>query len=288
MSDQQTNEARSRGRKEDFILRFEELILSGRFKAGERLPPERELAESLGASRPVVHAALGELAARGLVRIESRRGVFVADWRREGSVEMLLSLMSYGGGELSPRLFDSVLEMRVHFETETARLAALRRSPEELEALSRVVARERLLDSREPRDVTALDYEFHLAVALASGNDIYPLLMNSFRRIYTRILERFYGDPGVVPEVFRLHRELEGAIASREEARAAAVMREILVYGERNLRRILVGEAGPAGLAAPAGGAEGSGGAAGSGAAEGGGAAASGGPAGGGSAGGRA
>ena len=268
MSDQETNEARSRGRKEDFILRFEELILSGRFKAGERLPPERELAESLGASRPVVHAALGELAARGLVRIESRRGVFVADWRREGSVEMLLSLMSYGGGELSPRLFDSVLEMRIHFETETARLAALRRSPEELEALSRVVARERLLDSREPRDVTALDYEFHLAVALASGNDIYPLLMNSFRRIYTRILERFYGDPGVVPEVFRLHRELESAIASREEARAAAVMREILVYGERNLRRILVGEAGTGGLA--------EGGAAGSGSAEGGGAAGSG------------
>jgi len=72
VSDQATNEARSRGRKEDFILRFEELILSGRFKAGERLPPERELAESLGASRPVVHAALGELAARG-IRLAERR-----------------------------------------------------------------------------------------------------------------------------------------------------------------------------------------------------------------------
>ncbi len=231
--------ARPRGKKENFIARFEELILSGRFSPGERLPPERELAESLQASRPVVHAALGELAGRGLVHIESRRGVFVADWRREGSVEMLLSLMSYSGGEISPHFFDSILELRILFETETARLAATRRTDERVEELERIVARERLLEYREPHDVTALDYDFHLAVAIASGNDMYPLIMNSMKRIYEKILDRFYTDPSVVPEVFRLHRELASAIAARREKKAADTMRSILEYGEKNLRRIL-------------------------------------------------
>jgi len=232
-----------RSRKEDFIQRFEELILSGRFGPGDKLPPERELAEDSGASRPVVHAALGELASRGLVRIESRRGVFVEDWRRFGSVEMLLSLMSYSGGDLAPRLFDGLLEMRILFETEAARLAAARRTEAGLDEIEKAVARERLHEYREAHEVTVLDYEFHLAVALASGNDVYPLLMNSFKRIYERILDRFYEDRSVVPEVFRLHRLLAAAIAEGDAARAAAGMREILEFGERNLRRMMVSAA---------------------------------------------
>jgi DNA-binding FadR family transcriptional regulator len=235
--------AHARTRKDDFIARFEKLILSGRFGPGDRLPPERELADSLGASRPVVHAALGELAARGLVHIESRRGVFVADWRREGSIEMLLSLMSYSGGDIAPSVFESLLELRILFETETARLAAARRTDAQLEEIERVVARERLLEYSEPHDVTALDYDFHLDVAIASGNDLYPLLMNSMKRIYVEVLDRFYTDRSVVPEVFRLHRELASAIADGKEKKSAEVMRAILEYGERNLRRILTGGA---------------------------------------------
>lgn len=230
---------RAGGRKEDFIARFEEVILSGRFAPGDRLPPERDLAESLGASRPVVHAALGELASRGLLKIENRKGVFVSDWKREGSIEVLLSLMSYSGDEISPRLFESMLEMRLLFETETARLAAQRRTGAQLDEIEKVVARERLLEASEGHEVTLLDYDFHLAVAIASGNEIYPLIMNSMRRIYHRILDRFYADPGVVPEVFRLHRRLALAIAGGEAAEASACMRDILVYGESNLRRIL-------------------------------------------------
>jgi GntR family transcriptional regulator, transcriptional repressor for pyruvate dehydrogenase complex len=228
-----------RGKREGFITRLEELILSGRFPPGERLPPERELAEGLGASRPVVHAALGELAGRGLLRIESRRGAFVADWRREGSIEMLLSIMRYAGGEISPGVFDSLLELRLLFEVETARLAALRRSAGQVQELERVLARERLLVYEGPRDVTLLDYDFHLAVAIASGNYMYPLIMNSMKRIYETILDRFYVDESVVPRIFGLHRELVSAIAESKERKAVEVMRRILEYGESNLRRIL-------------------------------------------------
>ncbi len=230
---------RARGRKEDFIARFEELVLSGRFSPGDRLPPERDLAESLGASRPVVHAALGELASRGLLRIESRKGVFVSDWKKEGSIEILLSLMSYSGDEISPAFLESMLEMRLLFETETARLAAQRRTGAQMDEIEKVVARERLLEDRQGHGVTLLDYDFHLAVAIASGNEVYPLIMNSMRRIYHRILDRFYADPSVVPEVFRLHRALARAIAEGRAEDASGTMRDILVYGESNLRRIL-------------------------------------------------
>lgn len=230
---------KARSNKAECVSRFEELILSGRFAPGDRLPSERELASELGASRPIVHAALRELELRGLVKVEPRRGVFVADWRREGSVEMLLSIMSYSGGEISPQLFDSMLEFRILFETETARLAALRAGEAQLRDIERAVARESLLEKPGPGEVAQVDYEFHLAVALASGNDTYPLLLNSMKRIYKRILDRFYTDPAVVPEVFRLHRLLASAIAEGQEHHSADLMRQILDYGERNLRRIM-------------------------------------------------
>ncbi|MDP3179782.1 MAG: FCD domain-containing protein [Spirochaetaceae bacterium] len=233
-------------RVDEAIAKFEALLLSGRIQAGDRLPPERELALDLGCSRPVVHAALTALQARGLVRVEPRRGAFAEDWRRSGSVELLLSMLAYSDGDLAPGLFDGLLEMRILIETETARLAALRLSPERLDEIERILARERLAVEPGPDAMVDLDYDFHLAVALASGNDVYPLLLNSFKRVYRAILAVFYADPAVVAPVFALHRKLGSAIASRDGRGAADAMREILEFGERHLRRAIVRAKGTA------------------------------------------
>lgn len=229
--------------KDEFIEKFESLILSGHFAAGQRVPPERELGRLFGVSRPVVHEGLRALEARGLVTIESRKGVRVNDYRREGSIEMLLSILNYSGGKLSPRLFDGILEMRALFEAETARLAAARRDEAQLAELRALLAREAALEASgafAPAELVQLDYEFHLWVALASANEVYPLLLNSFKRIYKNILELFYSDATVAPRVFELHRELAGSIERRDELGAEANMVAILAYGEANLRRILL------------------------------------------------
>ncbi|MBW2258334.1 MAG: FadR family transcriptional regulator, partial [Deltaproteobacteria bacterium] len=83
-----------------FIERFEELILSGRLSIGQKLPSERELARQLAVSRPVVHDGLVELSARGLVTIQPRVGTVVNDYRREGSLALLTSLMRHADAAL--------------------------------------------------------------------------------------------------------------------------------------------------------------------------------------------
>lgn len=229
--------------KDAFIEKFESLILSGHFEAGQRVPPERELGRLFGVSRPVVHEGLRALEARGLVTIESRKGVRVNDYRREGSIEMLLSILNYSGGKLSPRLFDGMLEMRMLFEAETARLAAARRDDAQLAELSALLDKEAALEAAgayAPAELVHLDYDFHLWVAMASANEVYPLLLNSFKRIYKNILELFYSDLSVAPRVFELHRELAAAIERGDELEAKASMIAILAYGEANLRRILL------------------------------------------------
>ena len=84
--------------KDVFIERFESLILSGQLQIGQKLPSERELVLRLGVSRPVVHKGLVDLEAKGLVTLIPRVGAVVNDYRREGSLALLNSLVTYQKG----------------------------------------------------------------------------------------------------------------------------------------------------------------------------------------------
>jgi DNA-binding FadR family transcriptional regulator len=85
-------------------------------------------------------------------------------------------------------------------------------------------------------DVEALvevDFTFHHLITLATDNQLYPLLMNSMKSIYTNLTRQFFLDPSVVPRVFRYHGELVDALGAGDEKRAVAVMRKILKHGEK-------------------------------------------------------
>lgn len=232
---------KARSLKDELASRFEELILSGRFGPGDKLPPERELAESLRVSRPVVHEGIVELAAKGLVRIVPRHGAYVSDYRREGSVELLVSLFNftYGDQKLTLRLLDHLLEVRILFETETARLAAQRRTGEQLAELERIVAREADMHALPVEEIARIDFDFHHTIALCTQNDVYPLLLNSFRRMYLSVLELFYRDPGVVGPVVGYHKLLLEEIAARDATGARETMAAVLQFGEKKLRAAL-------------------------------------------------
>lgn len=225
--------------KEACVARLEALILSGEFQIGERLPPERELAGRLGISRPVLHEALVDLAAKGLVRVVPRHSVTVNDFRTHGSVAILSSLLAYQQGRLDSTMARSLMDMRILLETETARLAARYYTAEQLARLRELLAQEEATDSRDAASLTELDFSFHLQVALASGNLVYPLIINSFKAVYTNLthlfFEKYCGTP-VIAEVLRFHGRLVQAIAARDTGEAGMVMGETLRHGEELLK----------------------------------------------------
>jgi fatty acid metabolism transcriptional regulator FadR len=225
--------------KEICIKRFEGLILSGAFRAGEKLPPERELAKRLGVSRPVVHEALVDVAAKGLVTITPRKGSMVNDFRREGSVSLLVSLLEYHDGKLDARLLDGLLNMRLLVEVENARLAARHRTAKQMAEFQDLLAAEAAVDREDIEKITLLDFEFHLTLAIATDNLLYPLLLNSFKLVYTNMSGQFFQDPGVVDVVFDWHRKIVSALDQRNEQDAADLMHRMLAHGEDRLRRII-------------------------------------------------
>jgi GntR family transcriptional repressor for pyruvate dehydrogenase complex len=229
---------RTESLKDVFIKRFEELILSGTFPVGQKLPSERELAFQLGVSRPVVHEGLVDLAAKGLVTLIPRVGTMVNDYRKEGSLSLLTSLVNYHQGELEPELLTSLLEMRLLFEVETARLAALNRTKEQLGSFYALLYQEDNIDIFSIEKISELDFNFHHLVALSSGNRIYPLLLNSFKHCYINLAGQFFIDSTVVPEVFGCHKQMVNAIESKDGGTAAEIMTRRLGHGAEQLKRL--------------------------------------------------
>jgi GntR family transcriptional repressor for pyruvate dehydrogenase complex len=220
--------------KQVFVAKFEELILSGKISIGETLPSERELATRLKVSRPVVHEGLIELSLRGLVSIRPRSGTIVNDFRKEGSIPLLLSLLNYHG-TLDPKIQQDILEMRLLFENEMVRLSAQNRNTEQLQELGNIIRQEESMDTTQYEEVAKLDYRFHQVIAAASGNFIYSLLLNSFREIYLHLSTLFFTGPEVCPVVFNTHKKIVDAIRLQDEKKAVSLMTQLLNHGAEHL-----------------------------------------------------
>lgn len=189
----------------------------------------------------MVHESLVDLAAKGLVRIAPRHGIYVNDFRLQGSVAILSSLLEYHNGQLDPKMAQSLMDMRIMLETETARCAAKNRSAVDLQHLLEILEQEKaLVKAGSPDELTGVDFDFHLQVALSSGNLVYPLIINSFKKIYTNLTHAFFvktSGTAAVGQVFEFHSCLVQAITFRQPAEAVVIMREMLVHGESHLKQ---------------------------------------------------
>lgn len=191
-------------------------IVSGELDVGQKLPAEAELAGAFGVSRPVVREALGSLRALGLIVSRNGRGSFVASAR----VRRPALLGRY--------TVDDLHEARAHLEVPAARYAALRRSPEQLEALRRLV--EALETCTEREEWTRLDAAFHVALAEASGNEVHASLIEHLRDLLveqSQVLATT--SAGRIAAANREHRAIFEAVASADEGGAQEAMSTHLV-----------------------------------------------------------
>ncbi len=224
---------------DDFITRFEEMILSGKLSIGEKLPSERELAARLGVSRPVVHEGLIDLALKGLVTRTPTGGAIINDYRKDGSLSMLTSLLSLHNSIPEPRLAESTLEFRRLIEVENARLAAQHRSSEQLASMQAILEEEKVVGMDDVEKIADLDFRLHHIIAMSTNNIFYPLLLNSFKTLYLSGVQLFYSNPNVIPEVFSFHIELVNAIADQNTEQAGDVMHRMLDHGASSYKDIV-------------------------------------------------
>lgn len=224
-------------------------IREGTLAVGDKLPTEAEIMAEFGVSRTVVREALSKLQAAGMVSTRHGVGTFVSEPAKgkQGA-----------GFRISPKrhatLQDvvAVLELRIGIETESAGLAALRRTAPQLAAMRAALdAMNKAINAGS--DAVAPDFQFHLEICRATGNPHFAQLLAA---LGVGIIPRARLDAGTPVDAERQaylrrvqveHESILDAIASQDADAARAAMRTHLANSRERRRRAAAALAAEAG-----------------------------------------
>lgn len=202
---------------------IQQQISHGKLKAGDRLPPERELAVLLKVNRATVREAIHLLSERGLVERKNGRGTRIK------------AMPPANVGSAISRFFVSnncshreLHEFRSVFEPKVAAFAARNARPEDIEKLG--IALRALEDAWSAQDVERLavaDAEFHFNLAVASHNALMLAVANGLKLVLERAMKMshatFHSE-----ESFRTHRFIYTTVARRNAPKAEQAMKHQL------------------------------------------------------------
>lgn len=213
-----------------------EQLLDGTIRNGDRLVPERELAQQLGVSRPIVREALRALSMMGVVEIRERVGTVV----RQPDVSVLGDVFAFSLAQV-PDAIDDIMQARIALECQAIRLACQRATTADIERMrSALDVIEATVNSAD--DGGHADYEFHSAIVRASKSDtlnqlyaaMATLLMRSHR---DRRLNVGRGDAQMKTHLIEDHRGLLQAVIEGDEDRADQALRRHFRIGDEFRRR---------------------------------------------------
>ena len=223
---------------------IESMIRERRLVEGDQLPNERELCRQFGVSRTVARLSAKDLlevrgGAGGGIVVRAPTAEYVSS-----SLSLLLSL------EHDPSQHAKVLEVRRLLEVEIAALAAGRRTDADLDKMAAILAaHEQVRDDRER--FAQLDLDFHLAIAGATQNELFVILLDSLRGISLSIRRLGYGTPGNPERALRYHRAILEQIKAGNAKGARDAMLSHLEEAEDTMHLALALKAGDQPAGAP-------------------------------------
>lgn len=207
---------------EEVAAQIRERIVHGDLQPGDRLPPEIELAQEFGVSRPVIREAIHYLQAHGLVMVRHGSGVYVCQPSIEGFVESFSTLL-----QLAEASVLSVHEVREILEVEIAGLAAERATAEDVEALRQVII-EMDQARNSPAKYMEIDLTFHRLLAQATHNEVLGLLAQLVGELLRQSRIRLMMSPSRIEKSSAGHREIFQAVQAGDREGSRKAMRSHL------------------------------------------------------------
>ena len=211
-------------------------LLSGRVQPGQRLPPERKLAEALGVGRSVVREALKSLTLLGLLEVRLGDGTYV----KRTDAEFLPQSIEWGL-VLGARHVLDLIEARRYLEEIIAGLAAERRDEQTIAELRRLLA-DMERSAGDPERFVAIESAFHLRLADAAGNEVVYGIMATIRSllgVWQARVAQFTGDARPSLDEHRLVLE---AVGRGDPAAAREAMAAHMEHTTRRLEETLGGD----------------------------------------------
>jgi GntR family transcriptional repressor for pyruvate dehydrogenase complex len=211
---------------EDIIQQVLNNLEGKKLCIGDKLPPERELAETIGVSRSTLREAFRVLEQQGIIETKPGDGRYIIGLPKKRGEQILLN-------DIEKIEIEDLLEARETLETRIVELACERATPEDLVSICE--AEMLLINESKDRNWVPVDadYAFHLAVAEASHNVVFINYIRINLELLARIRERTLNSPKRRDQFINEHRAIREAIEARDRE-AAKLAQQIHL---RNIRR---------------------------------------------------
>jgi GntR family negative regulator for fad regulon and positive regulator of fabA len=199
--------------------RLVQAILDGTFAINSTLPPERELCEQLGVTRPTLREALQRLSRDGWLEIRQGKPTRVRDFWREGNLTILGTVARFPQ-YLPTDFVKHLLQIRLLLAPEYTRLAVQNDKAEVLQYLAGQI---NLDDSREA--FVDFDMNLHILCTQLSGNPVFTLIFNGFSDLYRTMGALYFTIPDSRESSRKYYQALTTAVSSGNLDRVESVVR---------------------------------------------------------------
>jgi GntR family transcriptional repressor for pyruvate dehydrogenase complex len=205
---------------EKVAQQIKEMMRDGLLKPGDRLPAERELAETFRVSRSSLRDAIRVLEVMGLVAPRQGEGTIVCDVSAESLMSPLSSMLLH-----KRELVSELLDLRRMIEPPLAGRAAIRATPDEISRLEDILGRQKKKVDRGELAVEE-DAEFHYAIAEAAKNTVVLRVVDVFMDLLRESRARSLQVQGRLQKSFAGHQRIFRAIKRHKAAAAEIAMRQ--------------------------------------------------------------
>lgn len=199
-------------------------VIDGEFPINSNLPPERELAQRLGVTRPTLREALQRLARDGWIEIRHGKATRVRDYWHEGNLAVLGTIVRHQD-HLPADFVPNLLQVRELLAPAYTRLAVKRSA--------KTVARflegyQDLLDT--PDTFARADWVLHQFLTIESGNPVFTLILNGFKELYPLMGSIYFTPPKARLHSRKFYADLLAAAQARDAAAAEDITREVMQH----------------------------------------------------------
>ncbi len=204
---------------ESVIEQIMDLVKRSELKPGDKLPPERKLAEKLSISRNSLREAFRVLESRGLIKSKAGGGRYIREIRKNGhnsTENIILSLEKSSILEL--------LEAREMFEVKIAKIAAQRATPEDIKLIEMVLNKMKKKEELKDEKKTESDTEFHLAIASTSHNFVFVNIIKLHLDLLKETRGKTWQIPGRREKQYQEHQAILQAIREHNSKKAGEAM----------------------------------------------------------------
>jgi GntR family transcriptional repressor for pyruvate dehydrogenase complex len=203
---------------------IENQILDGRLLVGTRLPPERDFAESLGVSRPVVREAVRTLVTKGLLETRQGIGTTVRAVTHDEITKPLTLFLRTCGEEVN---LEHLHHVRSILEVENAGIAAEQRTQGDIADLTQL-CEEMTSAANNAEEFALKDSEFHRRLSQTTHNPLMILLLDSVQKMMAEVRILVSQQPRLLARVMPTHIKILEFVRAQDPESARAAMREHL------------------------------------------------------------